>query len=204
MSNETPEIIIAGAAELFFEHGFSKITVDEIAKYIGVAKKTIYNHFPNKLSILTSVVETTVQAILKGIDDIAADMGMNSLTKLEKMMDFIYREIGMRRLFFFEGFHQYYLANNEKPVEIIKERIIILIRQLINDSQREGLLRSDIRTDVLPYVYLNMLYGLSELYKTTRVPVHPGQLLIDSLEISFFGILTANEKLGQRRQERDV
>lgn len=204
MANETPEIIIAGAAELFFEHGFSKITVDEIAKHIGITKKTIYNHFPNKLALLTAVVETTVQAILKGIDNIASNIGVDSLTKLENMIDFIYREIGMRRLFFFEGFHQYYLANNEKPVEVIKERIITLIRQLINDSQREGLLRQDIRIDVLPYVYLNMLYGLMELYKTTRVPVHPGQLLIDSLEISFYGILAAKEKRGKRPQEREI
>ena len=204
MVNETADRIILGAADLFFEQGFAKVTMDEIARHTRLSKKTLYNHFPTKLALMASVIENSVQSILRGLNDIAADLNQDFLSKMERMMEFIYQELGLKRLNFFENFQRYYASDNEKPVQVIKERIISLIKQLIREAEEKNLIQPGVDKNVLPWVYLNMLYGLVELYKSSRVPVHPGELLVESLKITFFGILTAKGKHEQHRQEQDI
>ena len=44
--------IILKATELFMKLGFKSVTMDDIAKEMGISKKTIYTHFSNKETIL--------------------------------------------------------------------------------------------------------------------------------------------------------
>jgi len=44
--------VLAAAAELLFERGFSGASVDEIARRSGVAKTTIYRHWPTRADLL--------------------------------------------------------------------------------------------------------------------------------------------------------
>ena len=41
--------IISKSEELFLSLGFKNVTMDEIANAMGISKKTIYAHFPNKV-----------------------------------------------------------------------------------------------------------------------------------------------------------
>jgi len=49
--------IITGADELFLRFGVKSITMDEIAKSIGMSKKTIYQHFNDKDELVKLVVQ---------------------------------------------------------------------------------------------------------------------------------------------------
>jgi len=42
------ERILAGADELFCRFGIKRITMDDIAKHLGMSKKTLYQHFKDK------------------------------------------------------------------------------------------------------------------------------------------------------------
>lgn len=54
-ANETRTRIYETAVELMQEHGFEKITVEEICKEAGVAVGSFYYHFQSKNDILTEV-----------------------------------------------------------------------------------------------------------------------------------------------------
>ena len=41
------------AEELFFRYGYSRVTTEEIAKAVGISKKTLYVLFPSKAEIIT-------------------------------------------------------------------------------------------------------------------------------------------------------
>lgn len=45
---ETKERIISGAQELFHKYGIRTVTMDDIAKHLGMSKKTIYKYFKDK------------------------------------------------------------------------------------------------------------------------------------------------------------
>ncbi|PKR87932.1 TetR family transcriptional regulator [Pleomorphomonas diazotrophica] len=44
--------VLAVTADLLFERGYSGVSVDEIARRSGVAKTTIYRHWPNRADLL--------------------------------------------------------------------------------------------------------------------------------------------------------
>lgn len=54
-ANETRTRIYETAVELMQEHGFEKITVEEICKEAGVAVGSFYYHFQSKNDILTEI-----------------------------------------------------------------------------------------------------------------------------------------------------
>ena len=49
------ESILATADELFYEHGFHAVGVDLIVARAGVAKSTMYRHFPSKDALVATI-----------------------------------------------------------------------------------------------------------------------------------------------------
>lgn len=59
MTNKTDKIldttslkIVDASTELFLLHGIKSVTMDDVAQSIGMSKRTIYEHFDNKRSLL--------------------------------------------------------------------------------------------------------------------------------------------------------
>jgi AcrR family transcriptional regulator len=57
------EVILAAASELFLAPGPGRVSMDDLARDLGMAKKTIYRHFPDKHSLLTAVLDRRFGAI---------------------------------------------------------------------------------------------------------------------------------------------
>ena len=43
--------ILKTAVDMFLNYGFKSVTMDDIANEMGISKKTIYVHFPNKTKL---------------------------------------------------------------------------------------------------------------------------------------------------------
>ena len=53
--------ILEKGTELFFRYGVKTVTMDAIASELGISKKTIYQHFPDKDSMVYEVVKNFVE-----------------------------------------------------------------------------------------------------------------------------------------------
>lgn len=51
------EAILNKSLKMFVVHGFKSITMDDIAKEMGISKKTIYQHFDSKNELVKATVE---------------------------------------------------------------------------------------------------------------------------------------------------
>ena len=49
METDFQNKILIGAKELFFKHGVKRVTMDDIARHIGMSKKTLYHIFKDFL-----------------------------------------------------------------------------------------------------------------------------------------------------------
>ena len=56
------------ALELFLADGFERTSVDAIAAQAGVSKRTVYDYFGDKRTLLISVVEQTGASLMETID----------------------------------------------------------------------------------------------------------------------------------------
>jgi len=57
---ELQERILHKGDELFRRYGIRSITMDDIAKHLGVSKKTIYQHYPDKDELVTAVTKYNI------------------------------------------------------------------------------------------------------------------------------------------------
>ncbi len=62
MSEEVKNKILNGAAALFLKYGFKSITMDDIARELGISKKTLYQFFEDKPSLVDQTVMNHIQA----------------------------------------------------------------------------------------------------------------------------------------------
>jgi AcrR family transcriptional regulator len=51
------DVIVEVAGRLFFAPGFARVSMDDLARELGMSKKTIYRHFPGKRSLLAAVLD---------------------------------------------------------------------------------------------------------------------------------------------------
>lgn len=72
------EELLVKSAEMFLQYGFKTVTMDDIAQEMGISKKTIYKHFPNK----ESLVEASTLEVQKQIEVLirhTMDLGLNAI-----------------------------------------------------------------------------------------------------------------------------
>lgn len=48
--------VLDAAEELFFRFGYTRVTTEEIARHVGMSKKTLYSLFPSKKSIVIAAL----------------------------------------------------------------------------------------------------------------------------------------------------
>lgn len=68
--NEYDARIISGAAELFKVYGIKAVTMDDIASHLGVSKRSIYERFRDKDTLLYAVLDSMIAKQREKIDSI--------------------------------------------------------------------------------------------------------------------------------------
>jgi AcrR family transcriptional regulator len=57
------DVIVEAAGRLFFAPGSARVGMDDLARELGMSKKTIYRHFPDKRSLLAAVLDRQFAAV---------------------------------------------------------------------------------------------------------------------------------------------
>ena len=71
--DERADVIVEAAGRLFFASGLARVSMDDLARELGMSKKTIYRHFPDKRSLLTAVLDRQFEAVERAL--VAAEDG---------------------------------------------------------------------------------------------------------------------------------
>lgn len=69
---EREQLILQAAEELFLERGYYETSIDEIAARVGIAKGTVYLHFPSKEDLAIALFEKGTRKFADAIDAILA------------------------------------------------------------------------------------------------------------------------------------
>jgi TetR/AcrR family transcriptional regulator len=64
--------ILAAAARLFADQGFSATSMNQVAEACGVAKPTLYHYFQDKQALLAQICDSHVHALLTLVEEVKA------------------------------------------------------------------------------------------------------------------------------------
>lgn len=147
------------AAELFRRYGIRSVTMDEIATQLGISKKTIYQFYSDK--------DTLVKDIFTGITDENKkkcyhfkDISENAIHEQFLAGDSaheIFNDLNSSVLFDLNRFHPNVFAEFEK---FKKQFLFNTIKENIQRGIKEGLFRKDIDINIITWLRLEMISGI--------------------------------------------
>jgi len=153
---DNKEKLTRGAEELFLRYGLRSVSMDDIARHLGISKKTIYQHFVDKDEVVATVAKGHMERQRQEFRQIAKE-SKNSVEELVKMSICIketMRNINPSLLFDMQKYHQKawteWLAFKQK---FIRENIIRNLKQGIE----EGVFREDVDMEVIATMRLEQV-----------------------------------------------
>lgn len=79
------DAIIETVKRLLAEKGFDAMTVDEVAADVGIAKASLYKHFPSKEALAAAAMVQTMDLALARAEALQADASLDALDRLKAM-----------------------------------------------------------------------------------------------------------------------
>lgn len=92
-AEKTRTAILRAAGELFGEHGYAQVSMDEVAAGAGVTKPTVYAHFGSKEALFETLISDAISRSHGGdlapaatIDEVAEVMFVWSSNRLDRLL----------------------------------------------------------------------------------------------------------------------
>ncbi len=144
---EPKERILEGARELFFKHGTKTITMDDIAKHLGMSKKTLYQYFSNKNEVVESMM-------LKQLHEHECECQRMS-DDSENVIEEVFAIMQNMGAFFsqanpnlFYDLQKYHSSSWNIFKKFKDEYMVKMVEESINKGIKQGVVRGDINSKI--------------------------------------------------------
>ncbi|KQL50104.1 transcriptional regulator [Brevibacillus choshinensis] len=130
--------IMRGFIEEIREKGM-KFSMDDLARRLGISKRTLYEHFSSKVEILETIIEHTFEEADEKTKRIVEDEAMTLIEKIRAVMMVLPTHYEFYDLRILEQMKRYY----PEQYAIVNTQLSddwAMLRQLIEQGIREGLI----------------------------------------------------------------
>ncbi|MDY7026787.1 MAG: TetR/AcrR family transcriptional regulator [Spirochaetota bacterium] len=170
---------LQAAIDIVSREGFSRLTIRNIAAAVGVTEPSVYRHFPNKLSLMTAMLEDLQSAIMPHFLTLR-NGGGESEQRFAQFLHNLFSELKQRPasapfLFSEEIFHNEPQLRN-KLKQVMNENMSVLT-EAFESMQTEQVCRGDIRPQEMAFLTL-----ASIRLAVTRWHLSEGTLRLKDLE----------------------
>ncbi len=163
-SNKKYNDILTTAKDLFWKHGFRRVSTEEICKKSGVSKMTFYKLFPNKIELAKTVFDGVVTEGEQKFKQILKE----ELPTSEKIKKIILLKVEGTNNISPEFMQDFYLGTEPELKTYVEERTRkawdILIDH-IKEAQETGIFRKNFKPELL----IKVQFKLSELLEDKSV-----------------------------------
>jgi TetR/AcrR family transcriptional regulator, cholesterol catabolism regulator len=153
---EIKDRIIQGAQELFFKYGIKSITMDDIAKHLGVSKKTLYLYFADKNEIVVTLMKQSLQQDRCEFEQIHTE-AKNMIEEVMLMMRHITQMFAKINPTIFYDLQKYHPDAWKQFHQFKRECMAGMIEKSIERGKREGYVRPDVNSKVLSRMRVEMV-----------------------------------------------
>jgi AcrR family transcriptional regulator len=178
--------ILATSRDLFWKHGFKRVSIEEVCEKAEVSKMTFYRFFPNKIELAKVVFD---QAASQGLQKFKNILNEDS-TPSEKIRKIVLIKMDDTNKISTEFLQDFYNDRELGLKEYIDEKTRLSWNEILNDfkqAQEKGWFRSDMKPEFLFYFSQKMGEllvdeNLMKLYHS------PQELVIELTNFFAYGI----------------
>jgi len=164
------EKLLVEASKLYLKYGVKSVSMDDIAKMMGISKKTIYNFISNKKDFVHAVVKSYIRDEEKLYDSIRdkSSNAVDEIISIARIVQETLKDIKPTLIYDLKKYHPATWQLIEKGhYHYIENSVADNIKRGIE----EGFYRENLRVDVLPkfYVTLARLVADIEVFKDKKI-----------------------------------
>jgi AcrR family transcriptional regulator len=144
------------AKDLFWKHGFKKVSIDEICKKSNVSRKTFYTFYENKNALVLFIFHETIDSI-KAINYQIFEADIPFTEKLEQLL---IRKIKMSESLSLEFLADFY---NPEAGEIYNffqnflDETIVSTREFLRKAQEKGEMNPNLNLDYVIWIFQKVI-----------------------------------------------
>jgi AcrR family transcriptional regulator len=153
---EPKDKILLGANGLFMKYGFKSITMDDIARELGVSKKTLYQFFEDKNDLVNQTIDFHIESDMQiccSIENEGHDP-IEFMLEMSKSITEKHRKVNVSVLF---DLRKYFKAAWDKFDNFKSNFIYTQMLNNINKGKELGLYRQDIVSELIAKLYVHSI-----------------------------------------------
>ena len=148
--------IVKSALEVYMKFGIKSVTMDEMARQLGVSKKTLYIHVRDKNELVEQCLLLDHFCAIEGMDFIFAQ-GLNAIEELLEIGRYMVKTLGaIHPSIFFDlaKYHPSALKSAQKhKYDAMRERIV----NNLNKGMAEGVYRDNLTPGILSRLHMGTI-----------------------------------------------
>ena len=151
--NEELKNILLKARELYMKYGIKSITMDDVARELGISKKTLYQYVTDKDDLVGKFVDNEISMRQEEICK-CFRIGYNAIEELFEISIFMNKLMRNQNSATEYDLKKYYPVHFEKTIKARREGIFNYILVNLKKGINEGLYRKEMNKEVIAKLYL--------------------------------------------------
>ncbi|MBI9054696.1 MAG: TetR/AcrR family transcriptional regulator [Bacteroidales bacterium] len=158
--NKELENILLKVSELYQKYGIKSVTMDDVARELGISKKTLYIHVENKNDLVSKVLEFTLLERNCTIEKII-NKKLNAIEELLEVGIQIVKTIKEYNPSTEYDLKKYYPELFKNLHNFRKEKMYKSILNNIQNGKDEGLFREDLDNEIIAKVQVSRFISMN-------------------------------------------
>ena len=185
--NKTNSVLLQVAIDLFQRLGVKNVTMDEIARNLGISKKTIYKHVCNKAALVDQCCVFTLDSISGQIQEFRGE-SKNAVEELYSIDSYMRSKIKKQMHMVEFQISKYYPKAYQKLSDRRKTLILHFQENNLQIGISEGLYRKEIQVDMVAQLYYSKTLSLMQFFHELESPEKMELLMDEALKYHIRGI----------------
>lgn len=184
--------IITGARKHFFAHGFRGVTMDDLARELGMSKKTLYAHFDSKPELVEAAIQSKLDHAASDLAAIETKYEGDFESTLREFLTCLQRHAGELAPAYVRDMKS---AAPELWASVEARRAAVIERyfgKLFRDGRKAGLIRGDVPSKLILEVMLGLIQVVLNPQTVTQLNLTPQSALTHTLSIILNGVFTSD------------
>ena len=180
--------------ELYNKFGIKSITMDDVARELGISKKTLYQHVKDKADLVERAMMHNTLKSRKNIEAIVSK-DINAIVELLEVNAYMNEMIQQRNPALQYDLRKYYPEIHNRLVAETQQRMFESIRGNLLKGQKEGIYRKEMDIDIICKLHMSRMENKYSSNSFTQEELHSPSVLREIFLYHLHGI--TNEKGGQ-------
>ena len=167
---EKEKIFIGQALQAFMKYGIKSMTMDDLARHLGMSKKTIYTFVKDKNDLVAKGLKMQFSAEEQAVKEIC-ERGLNAIDEMFEIGLFISAMLSEMHPSIHYDLEKYHAEAFQAMKKSHEMNIYQCMMANLEKGKKEGLYREDLNADVIAKIYMSKIDIVfnAELFPPTEI-----------------------------------